>query len=293
MSYKNKTIEDYRAAGTELFQALHLDSYPVAVKYIKDLKTEIPPGVVRPIETGDQMSICQAFTHARRWRKKLCITAEDNFCTPSSIAHGWVELSLEEFVESQVRQKWTKDVESEKRRAEHVYKSNFKNIIDMQYRGVIVAPLDETPVIPDAIMVYCDGLKLTYMIHALNYEHKRKYRIQSQFEGFGETCGKGGLMPFITRKAQIVIPGTGGRGFAAIQNWEVGMGMPAPFIFYMLENLFQTGGGQGLKFPLRQVLPRLDTNLTPGFRYMKSVIDKKWETEKYERFTRNLVEDKD
>ena len=34
--------------------------------------------------------------------------------------------------------------------------------------------------------------------------HKRKYRIQSTFEGFGESCGKGGLMPFITRKAQIV-----------------------------------------------------------------------------------------
>ena len=56
---------------------------------------------------------------------------------------------------------------------------------------------------------------------------------------------------------------------------ELGIGMPASFIFYVLENLFQTGAGQGLKFPLRQVLPKLNENLTPGFRYMREVIDKK------------------
>ncbi|MFX0037015.1 MAG: DUF169 domain-containing protein [Candidatus Hermodarchaeota archaeon] len=277
MSIKKKTIEDYQKAGKEIFKKLHLNSFPISLKYIKDIENEIPPGVRRPIEDGKKMSICQAFTYARRFKHKLCITAEDNFCTPSSVAHGWVPLSMEEFVQSQVRQKWTKDEKAEKRRAEHMYASNFKNIIDLAYRGVIVSPLSETPVIPDTIMIYCDGPKLTYIIHALNYEHKRKYRIQSTFEGFGESCGKGGLIPFISRKAQIVIPGTGDRSFAGIQDYELGIGMPGEFIFYVLENLFQTGAGQGLMFPLRQIIPKLDENLTPGFRYMREVIDKKME----------------
>jgi hypothetical protein len=152
-----------------------------------------------------------------------------------------------------LRQKWSKDAQAEKRRAEHTYANNFKNIIELAYRGVIVSPLIETPVIPDSILIYCDGPKLTYIINALSYEHKRKYRIQSTFEGFGESCSKGGLMPFITRKAQIVIPGTGDRSFAGIQDHELGIGMP----------------------PLRQLIPKLDENLTPGFKYMREVIDKK------------------
>ncbi|MFX0030919.1 MAG: DUF169 domain-containing protein, partial [Candidatus Hermodarchaeota archaeon] len=268
MSDKNKTIEDYRKAGVELFNRMHLQTYPVSVKYIKNIETEIPPGVERPIEKGEKVSICQAFTYARRWNKKLCITADDNFCTPSSVAHGWVPLTLEEFIESQIRQKWTKDEKAEKRRAEHMYKSNFKNLIELAYRGVIISPLYNTPVIPDAITVFCDGPQITTIIHALNYEHKRKYRIQSTFEGFGETCGKGGMIPFITQKAQIIIPGMGDRSFAGIQNHELAIGMPADFIFYVLENLYQTGGGQGMKFPLRTAIPKLTENLTPGFRYM-------------------------
>jgi len=277
MSSKNKTIEDYRKAGEELFNRMHLQTYPVSVKYIKDIETEIPPGVERPIDKGEKMSICQAFTYARRWNKKLCITADDNFCTPSSVGHGWVPLTLEEFTESQIRQKWTKDEKAEKRRAEHMYKNNFKNIIELAYRGVIVSPLYDTPVIPDAITVFCDGPQITAIIHALNYEHKRKYKIQSTFEGFGETCAKGGMMPFITRKAQIVIPGMGDRSFAGIQNHELAIGMPADFIFYILENLYQTGAGQGIKFPLRTSIPKLTENLTPGFRYMREIIDKKME----------------
>jgi uncharacterized protein (DUF169 family) len=277
MSYKNKTIEEYKKAGEELFNVLHLNTYPVSLKYIRDLETEIPPGVRRPIDDGEKMSICQAFTYARRFGQKLCITAADNFCTPSSVGHGWVPLTLEEFTESQIRQKWSKDEQAEKRRAEHVYKSNFKSVIELAYRGVIVSPLMDTSVIPDSILVYTDGPKLTYIINALNYEHKRKYRIQSTFEGFGESCSKGGMIPFITRKAQIVIPGTGDRSFGGIQDHELAIGMPGEFIFYVLENLFQTGAGQGLKFPLRQLIPKVDEKITPGFRYMREVIDKKME----------------
>ncbi|GAG63489.1 unnamed protein product, partial [marine sediment metagenome] len=237
MQSSKYSIEDYQRAGDDMFNRLHLDSYPVSIKYIKNIEDDIPVGVRRPIDTKEKMSICQAFTYARRFKQKLCITAADNFCTPSSVAHGWVPLTMEEFVESQVRQKWSKDAQAEKRRAEHTYAQNFKNIIELAYRGVIVSPLTETPVIPDAIMIYCNGPKLTYIINSLNYEHKRKYRIQSTFEGFGESCAKGGLMPFITRKCQIVIPGTGDRSFAGIQDHELGIGMPASYIFYVLENL--------------------------------------------------------
>ena len=273
------TIEDYRKAGQELYDKLHLATYPVAIKYIKDLK-EIPDKAIRPIVRGHKMAICQAFTQARRFGDTYAITSADNFCTPSSVGHGWVDISEEEFIESQIRQGWSKDPQAERRRAAEQYAKNFKNVIALGYRGVVASPLPETLVVPDTVLTYGDGRQLTYLIHALTYEHKSKYAIRSSFEGFGESCAKGGFMPFITRKPQIVIPGAGDRSFAGIQDHELAIGMPAKYVFYVLENLFKVGGGQGLKLPLRQIIPlNLNENLTPGFKYMREVIDKKLKQE--------------
>jgi uncharacterized protein (DUF169 family) len=273
------TIEEYRKAGQELFDKLHLATYPVAIKYIKDIK-EIPDKAIRPVVKGHKMAICQAYTQARRFGDTYAITAEDNFCTPSSVGHGWVPITEEEFIESQIRQGWSKDPQAERRRAEEAYGKNFKNVIALGYRGVVASPLPETLVVPDTVLTYADGRQLTYLIHALTFEHRSKYAIRSSFEGFGESCGKGGFLPFITRKPQLVIPGAGDRSFAGIQDHELAIGMPAKYVFYVLENLFKVGRGQGLKLPLRQILPlNLNENLTPGFKYMREVIDKKLKEE--------------
>lgn len=268
------TVEDYQQAGLELYDKLHIPTFPVAMKYIKDL-SEIPEGVVRPIEKGQKMSICQAMAQARRWGHKLCITEADNFCTPSTVFHGWVQgVSAEELIESQVKQEWHKDADAEKNQVSGMNLQNLKTMMSMGYIGVIVTPLHETPVIPDSITVYGNGLHMTYIIHALNYERKKKYEVTSNFVGFGESCGKGAFQPFIMRKPQFVLPGTGDRSFCLIDDHEMAIGLPAQYVFYVLENLFNTGDRQGLKLPLRKILPRLNEKITPGFMYMREVIDK-------------------
>ncbi|MFW9999125.1 MAG: DUF169 domain-containing protein [Candidatus Hermodarchaeota archaeon] len=273
---EKKSKEEYQQAGQEIYDKLHLATYPVAIKYYKK-KSEIPRNVTRPGAIGKKMSICQTFAMARKFNQSYTISAEDNFCTPSSVGHGWVPITMEEFVESQVKQGWHKDEASEKRRAEALYKKNYQNLIALNYRGIIASPLQETCVIPDTILIFGNGAQITHIIHALNFEHKKKYAIRSVFEGFGESCGKGGLMPFITRRAQIVIPGMGDRAFGGVQDYEIAIGMPGAFIFYVLQNLFKTGGRQGLGFPVRAMIPMgLTENLTPGFKYMREVIDKKF-----------------
>jgi uncharacterized protein (DUF169 family) len=274
MEEKNSK-EDYQKAGQELYDKLHLATYPVAIKYYKNEK-EIPRNVTRPHIMGKKMSICQTFTMARKFDQSYAISAKDNFCTPASVGHGWVPISKEEFIESQVRQGWHKDIAAEKRRAEALYVKNYENIIALGYRGLIASPLPKTVVIPDTVLIFGNGAQITHIIHALNFEHKKKYAVRSVFEGFGESCGKGGLMPFITRRAQIVIPGMGDRAFGGIQDHEIGIGMPGAHIFYVLENLFKSGGKHGLGFPVRAMIPmNLTENLTPGFKYMREVIDKK------------------
>ncbi|TFF97806.1 MAG: hypothetical protein EU547_03300 [Promethearchaeota archaeon] len=279
MEKKSKLVEDYQQAGQEIFDKLHLATYPVSIKYIKN-ETEIPESAIQPSNKGKMMSMCQAFTMSRRFGKGYAITAADNFCTPSTVAHGWVNISEEEFIESQIRQGWTKDPKAERRRAKHIYSKNYKNVMQLGYRGLISYPSQKMPLTPDVMLIYGNGAQITHIIHALNYEHKKKYSIKSTFEGFGESCAKGGLIPFITRKAQIIIPGAGDRSFAGIQDYEIGIGMPAKYIFYVLENLFKTGGKQGLGFPLKQMIPLgLTEKITPGFVYMKELIDKKLKEE--------------
>lgn len=268
------SLEAFREVGKYLFDNLHLSTYPVAIKYIKDI-SDIPDGVKR-IPEGKKMAICQTFTMARRFGDSYVISAKDNFCTPSSAGHGWVDITLEEFVESQVRQGWHKDANAEKRRAENVYNKNFKGVMTMGYRGLIASPLPETKILPDTVLLYGTGLQMTYVVHALNYEHKKKYKISSNFEGFGESCGKGGFIPHVFKKPQLVLPGAGDRTFGGAQDHEMAIGMPARHAFYVRDKLFKTGGGQGLGFPLKKMMPlNLNENITPGFKYMWEVIEKK------------------
>ena len=267
------SIEDYQRAGRELYDTLHLVSYPVAIRYIKNL-SEVPEGVDKPSDKGQQMSICQAYTQARRWGEKWVITQEDNFCTPSTVMHGWVDISAEDFIESQVRQQWQKNLAAEKQRAAKDYEENLKKAMDQKFIGVISAPLQDTPVIPHSVLIMGSGIQMTYIIHALSFEKKKEYEIKSNFVGFGETCNKGAFRPYLYNTPEFVLPGTGDRSFCGIQDWEVGMGLPAKAVFYILENLLKTGKGRGLKFPLRQVIPRLNERITPGFIFMREVIDK-------------------
>ena len=136
-----------------------------------------------------------------------------------------------------------------------------------QYLGLICSPLTESVFIPDSVLIYCDGLQITHIIQALSYEYK--HVPTSSFEGFEESCIKGALIPFITQKPQVVIPGTGDRSFAGISEHEIGIGIPAFLIFYVMENLFKTGGFMNIGFPMKTMLPMdLNEELTPGFKYI-------------------------
>ncbi len=269
-----KTLEDYRKAGQELYHKLHLSTYPIGIAYIKDVK-EIPEGVMRPSALGKKMALCQAFTQARRWGMSIAMTSDDNFCTPSTAIHRWEDISTEDLIESQVRQGWHKDIEAEKKRIEGGLRLLGGEQLERsaEYCGLVCSPLPETLISPDSVLIYCDGTQLTHLIHALSYEYK--YVPISSFEGFGESCIKGGFIPFVTQTPQVVIPGAGDRSFAGISEHELGIGLPAFLLFYVIENLFKTGGEMNIGFPMRSILPMdLDENLTPGFKFIREKIDK-------------------
>lgn len=275
-----KNLEDYKEAGKELYHRLHLSTYPVSIKYIKDI-SEIPEGAIRPSAQGQQWSLCQAIAYARQWGWNVAMTSEDNFCVPSSASHRWEDLPVEDLIESQVRQGWHKDLEAEKRRSEafisFVGRENIKRMAG--YKGFICSPLPETIVIPDSVLVYGNGAQLTHIIHSLSYE--MKHSPSSFFEGFGESCIKGGLIPFITQIPQIVIPGMGDRSFSGVSDHEIAIGVPASLLFYVLENLFKAGGIMNMGLPVKNLLPmNLTESITPGFTFLRERIEEYKEKKK-------------
>ncbi len=269
MKKNAKTLKDYQKAGQELYDRLHLSTYPVAIHYIQTEK-DIPEGVMRPSVFGKKMALCQAFTQSRRWGISVAMTADDNFCTPSSGFHQWANISKEDLIESQVRQGWHKDAEAEKTRINAFFDLLGKEGLDQlrRYCGLVCSPLNASLIVPDTVLVYGDGVQITHMIHALSYAYR--HVPFSFFEGFAESCFKGGLLPFITGRPQIVLPGAGDRSFAGIGEHEIGIGVPGSLLFDLLENLFKTGGAMNIGYPNKTLLPMdLDETITPGFQFLR------------------------
>jgi len=266
-------LSDYRKAGVELYEKLHLATYPVAIKYIQD-ESEIPPKAVRPSQAKQQWSLCQAFTYSRRWGWTVAMTADDNFCTPATASHRWVEVSADNLLQSQLFQAWHKDVEAEKKRLKHgLDQVGGGNLPKMsQYCGLISSPPAHTPLIPDSLLVFGNGENINHIIQAITYEGENYPT--STFEGFGETCIKGGLVPFITGIPQIIIPGMGDRTFSGVYDYEIAIGIPANLLFVTVQNLFKSGGRLNLGSPVRTLLATgITESITPGFKYMRQKID--------------------
>jgi len=271
-------IEAYQKAGAELTRRLRLPTGPVAITFIKS-EAEIPEGAFRPSALGQKWSLCQALTYARRWGWRAAMTEKDNFCVPSSAMHQWVEVSAEDFIESQVRQGWHKDRASEEMRYALVM-SNFAGDAGQemlkrvkQYVGFVCSPLSDTVVTPDAVVVYGAGTHVTHLIHARTFEYTLP--LISSFEGFGEGCIKAGLVPFITGRPQVLIPGMGDRMFAGVHDHEIGISFPATMLDAVLKNLFKSGGSQNMGQPVKTLLPGgLTESLTPGFTFLREKVDK-------------------
>ncbi|RJP91496.1 MAG: hypothetical protein C4518_07900 [Desulfobacteraceae bacterium] len=235
-------LEEFRKLGETLYHKLHLPTWPVGITYIKTLE-EIPESAVRPSAMGQKWSLCQAVTYARR--------------------HGW-----------------HKDRAAEQNRF-NFFKGLFagpggEQILKkmQEYMGFVCSPLPKAILEPDSILVFGDGTHINHMIQALCYDYT--IPVMSAFEGFGETCFKGGLAPFITGRPQVVIPGMGDRAFAGIGSEELAVGIPAAQLSVVVEHLFKSGGDMNIGQPVKTLLAMgLNESITPGFTFLKNKISAK------------------
>ena len=268
-----KTIEQYQQTGREIWNDLRLSTHPVAIKYIRD-ESEIPENFIQPSKIGESWALCQAITYARRNQECSAMTREDNFCVPSSYAQGWLRLPYEQMVESQILNKWRKDYDSEIRchmasGADYASEENMKKA--RAHCGFLVAPLTHAPFISDSILLYCDPGQATHIIQALSYEGK--HVITSIFNGFGESCIKGALKPFLTGTPEVILPGAGDKAVSGTRDDEMAVAFPGQLLFTIRENLFKTGGENNWGYPYKEHRTKIDNSYLPGWVYLKEKME--------------------
>lgn len=270
-----KSLEEYQEAGKEIYDSLRLYTYPIAIKFIKS-ESEIPKNVMRPSKNNEIMTLCQAFTWARRWKTNVAMTRKDNACITSSCILKWYdddEVEPEEVAKATTRSKYRIDAEAELRVRE-LWRRYIEKDVDKikDHIGFIVSPLTETIVIPDTILIYGDPNQIIHIIHSLTYEGK--ILIESYFAGYSETCNKGALLPYITGGPQVVLPGQGDRRLSFTTENEMAIGIPGELVFKANEHMFKSGGkrnnmGQPNKFVM-QGLPK--SYSPPAWKHLRRVV---------------------
>ncbi len=262
-------MKEFQEAGQTLYDKIHLSSMPIAIKYIKDVSEIEGEKIMRPSAIGEEWSLCQGFTYARRWGWNVAMTAQDNFCVPGSAGLGWTDISEEDRFESQIRQGWHKDADAERRVFDFTLRL-FGDQVEKrkEYKGFILSPLPRTIIVPDTVLIYGNAEQITHIVQALVYEGRNFP--QSGYWGFGESCMKGGLAPFLTQVPQIVMPGTGDRTFSGVFDYEIAIGLPGAMICDAVSNLFKTGGRLNMGMPVKTLLARgIKAKLTPGFDFLR------------------------
>lgn len=269
----SEIIEEFRTTGQKFYNKLRLLTYPVAIKFIKDYE-EIPEEAHRPSKIGQTITLCQAFTMARRWGEHVAMAYEDNACITSSLVHQWKKVPIKDIIESQIKSGYHKDAKAEiavqSQYSALAKKENYLKIKD--HVGFIVSPLTKTIVEPDVILVYGDPAQMTHIVQALSYEGK--YLVNSSFIGFGESCLKGVLIPYITDKPEVVLPGTGDRTLALTKEEEMAIGMPAKLISYVNENLFKSGESFNMGEPSRFFIGNIPEGFgPPAWSFLKRKVE--------------------
>ena len=151
-------------AAREVESVLRLQTYPLAVKMLRD-GGEVPPSARRPLrDLGYRLSTCQAFAMSRRQGTALAQLMEDMWCVEPVIGFGMAE-PPQYFLDGNNRYPGTaRTPEAGKRWAQA-----FPRLEVGRYAGVACAPAKSADFDPDVIMIYCDPSQLTQLLIAKNW----------------------------------------------------------------------------------------------------------------------------
>ncbi len=203
--------------GKSLEEILRLQTYPLAVKLVKD-ESEFPERTRRPEK---KIAVCQALTLSRRYGWTMGITENDSGCPAVNLAYGWTKLIDEQaMAQFFLGAGYVSDEAGAKTIME-----NMDRLEPGKYGGVVISPLTRTKIVPDVILVYGNPAQIMRLIQGAM--HKEGKKVKSELAGITASCTGGIARTFNTGECQVVIPGNGDRIFAATYDNEMLFAIPA------------------------------------------------------------------
>lgn len=232
-----KLCEKLDAALTQFIRPA---TYPVAVKL--SAEPELPPNVKRPLTSfGHRLNLCQGIAMARRYGWVMGFLKEDHGCGNSQVIMGICEEP--DFIKdgSICYPLYTKDLETGVKTQRATPQMPLGNA-----NAILMAPLNKANFTPDVILIYCNPGQAVRLIQGALYHEGGT--IDSKFMGRA-ACGAELVVPILTGKCNIIIPGGGEKVFAMPSDDELIFAMPASKTEELIEGLKETHKAGAARFP--------------------------------------------
>ncbi len=239
-------MNEWQELGKELRRYINTETFPVAVRILKD-KKEIPSGTRTPLKNLKvKMAHCQAAAIARRYGWTIAMTQEDLGCAISGHTYGWTPADQEGAIDFLTRMNYAADHAS----ALKILQS-FRTLESGQCQAVVYSPLEWTKIEPDVILIYLNPAQLMRCIHGST--QRTGQPITCSFSGRAASCTEGVLGAFLDQSAKVVVPGNGDRVWATTQDHEMVYTLPATHLKELVEGLARTHE-KGIRYPIPSFL---------------------------------------
>ncbi len=236
-------MEKWTQLGKKLREFISPDTFPVAVKILKD-ESQIPSTARRPLkDLKVTMAPCQGSAMARRYGWTVAFGPDDVGCGIAAYTYGWDRLTdYSGAINFLTRMNYVCD----ERAAKQVL-DGFRTL-DMGDKLIVVySPLERTKIEPDVILVYVSPAQMMRLIHGATYHTGRP--IQSSFSGRAASCTEGVIGAYLDKEPKVVVPGNGDRVWATCQDYEMVMAIPAGRLAEVVEGLEKTHQ-RGIRYPI-------------------------------------------
>lgn len=210
-------MEDWMNIGKSIEEILRVQTYPLAVKLVKD-ESEFPERTRRPEQ---KLAICQALSISRRYGWTMGITEEDSGCPGASLAYGWSspidDDDLAQFFHGA-------GYASDNLTANKIVE-NIDRLEPGKYGGIVISPLTRTKIAPNVILIYGNPAQIMRLLQGVLYT--KGQTVKSELAGIFASCSQAIIRCFISGEYQVVIPGNGDRVFSSTYDNEMIFAIPA------------------------------------------------------------------
>lgn len=207
-------------------------TFPVAVK-LADKPLDLPK-YRSPVRTfGNRIAVCQAIGLARRWGWRIHYTEEDHTCPGSYMFFGYTSVP--------------EDVREGRRFHAPTYaatpeigkeiQKNMHHLEKDSIHSLYITPLAKADFVPDVVLVYGNSAQIVRLIQAAVYSDGGA--VESKFIGRG-ACGSSIVLPYKNNECNVIIPGSGERLFAILEDNELLFSIPYTKFPSIIDGLTET-----------------------------------------------------